>query len=102
MQRDDLPDFTGKLEVFYTSSAPRGIQDGVLMEFISFAEHGGRLFVTGRLPEVATKDLDWVSNLQTAIAWNDVTNYVVFNSREDYVARVKTAPRSLFRRLFGL
>jgi hypothetical protein len=29
MQKDNLPDFTGKMVIFYTRNAPRGIQDGM-------------------------------------------------------------------------
>jgi hypothetical protein len=44
MAEKKLPDFGGKLVLFYTANAPRGIQDGVLMEFVNFADFSGRLF----------------------------------------------------------
>jgi hypothetical protein len=101
MAETKLPDFSGKLVLFYTSNAPRGIQDGVLMEFVSFADYGGRLFLTGRIPSVDEKDMDWVSNLQAGISWTDVTHYIVFDSREDYLSRMGLANPPLLRRLFG-
>ena len=96
-----LPNFSGKLVLFYTTNAPRGIQDGVLMEFVSFAEYGGRLFLTGRIPSIDEKGMDWVSNLQAGISWQDVTHYMIFESREDYLSRMGIVKAPLFQRLFG-
>ncbi|UCF95134.1 MAG: hypothetical protein JSW39_13610 [Desulfobacterales bacterium] len=101
MSENKLPDFAGKLVLFYTADAPRGIQDGVLMEFVTFTEYGGRLFLKGRIPSVDEDGMEWVSNLQAGISWNDVTHYVVFDSREDYMARMGTAKVPFFRRLLG-
>ena len=101
MPKDNLPDFTGKLVVFYTSNAPRAIQDGILLEFASFTEYGGKLFVTGRIPSTDSKGLEWVSNLQAAIAWDDVTHFMVFDSREDYINRMGKAKIPFFQRLTG-
>jgi len=101
MSEDKSPDFSGKLVLFYTTNAPRGIQDGILMEFISFTEYGEKLFLTGRIPSVDEKGMDWVSNLQAGISWNDVTHYIVFDSREDYISRMSMAKPPFFRRLLG-
>ena len=101
MSEEKLPDFAGKLVLFYTAGAPRGIQDGILMEFITFTEYGGKLFLTGRIPSVDEKGMDWVSNLQAGISWNDVTHYMVFDSREDYISRMAGGKPPLFRRLLG-
>jgi len=101
MAASKLPDFGGKLVLFYTANAPRGIQDGVLMEFVNFADFNGKLFLTGRIPSVDEAGTDWVSNLQAGISWEDVTHYLVFDSREDYLARMGVAKPPLLRRLFG-
>lgn len=101
MAETRLPNFSGKLVLFYTSNSPRGIQDGVLMEFVSFIDYGERLFLTGRIPSVDEKDMDWVSNLQAGISWDDVTHYIVFDSREEYLSRMGVATPSLLQRLFG-
>jgi hypothetical protein len=39
--------------------------------------------------------------LQAGTAWNDVTHYIVFDSREDYITRMGGAKPPLLRRLFG-
>jgi hypothetical protein len=101
MSENALPDFSGKLVLFYTSGAPRGIQDGILMEFVSFAKYGGRLFLTGRIPSMDEKGMDWVSNLQSGIAWDSVIHYVIFQSREDYLSRTETDKIPFLQRLFG-
>ncbi len=102
MDKNDLPDFSGKLILFYTSSAPNGIKDGVLMEYTSFVKYGNRLFIKGRTPVIEEKGIDWVSNLKGGIAWEDVTHYLIFNSREDYINRIGVAHENvpLWKRLF--
>lgn len=101
MTENKLPSFSGKLVLFYTSNAPRGIQDGVLMEFVTFTEYGGRLFLTGRIPSVDEQGGDWVSNLQAGICWDEVVHYIIFESREDYLSRTGIAKPPFFQRLFG-
>ena len=101
MDANNLPDFSGKLVLFYTANAPRAIQDGVLMEFISYKAYEGRLFLTGRIPTLDENGTDWVSNLQAAISWDEVVHYIVFDSREDYLSRTSGAKLPFLRRLFG-
>lgn len=101
MTGNDLPDFSGKLVLFYTSDAPRGIQDGILMEYINFTNFGGRLFLTGRIPSVDENGMDWISDLHSGISWDSVIHYVVFKSREDYVSRTGNAKIPLLKRLLG-
>jgi hypothetical protein len=101
MTKSKLPDFSGKIVLFYMTNAPGGLQDGVLMEYISFVEYGDKLFLTGRIPTFDERGQDWVSNLQAGIAWNDVVHYVIFESRDDYISRTMTENVPLFKRLFG-
>jgi len=101
MQKDNLPDFTGKMIIFYTRNAPRGIQDGILLEFATFIDYGGKLFIKGRVPSTDEKGIDWVSNLQAGIAWEDVTHFMIFNSRDDYIDRMGNAKVPFFRKLTG-
>ena len=101
MEVKNLPDFKGKLVVLYTSNAPNAIKDGILMEYASFTEYGGRLFLTGRTPAIEDKSLAWVSNLQGGVAWDDVTHYLIFDSRDDYLNRMGTAAVPFWHRIFG-
>ena len=97
MPDSELPDFTGKLLIFYVSDAPRGMEAGVFLEFAEFRRYGDRLFVVGRVPEKG--DSEWVSRLASAIAWDAVVHYLVFDSREDYERRTVKERHTIRRRL---
>lgn len=101
MVEENVPDFSGKLVVIYTSSAPRAIQDGIVMEYVSFKRYGDRLFLEGRVPSIEHESLDWVSNLQAAVSWDDVTHYLIFNSHEEYLNRIGKARPPLLQRFLG-
>lgn len=105
MKEAELPDFFGKLLLLYLSDAPKAIENGVFLEFASFTEYGGRLFLIGRVPSVNNEDGDWVANLQGGISWDSVRHYLVFASREDYLQRMDNARIPLVQRvlrMFGL
>jgi hypothetical protein len=98
MLEDRLPDFSGKIVVLYLRGASRPIQDGVVVEFPTFERFGGRLFLLGRVPDFVGSD--WVSHLQHGLAWDDVISYLIFDSREQYVQRMRRSKRSLWRKIF--
>lgn len=102
MSKENLPDFSGKLVLFYTIEAPRDLQNGVLMKFISFADYGGKLFLTGRIPSLNNNSIDWMPNMQAAISWNDVTHFIIFDSQQDCTSYLRKANLSFLDRLFGL
>lgn len=89
MPEDTLPDFTGKVVTFYVANAPPGVEAGIAMENLEFKRLGGRLFVVGRVPEMS--ESEWVSRLQSAIAWDAVVHYLVFDSQEEFRTRLATA-----------
>ncbi len=93
-----LPDFSGKLVAFYVADPSRALSGGVFLEYPEFKVLGGRLFVVGRSPQI--HGLDWASNLPATVAWDSVIHYLVFDSREDYLARGKRAPGGFLHRLF--
>ena len=97
MPADQLPDFSGKIVALYLRDAPRGIQDGVVVEFADFQTFGGRLFLVGRAPDFTGST--WVSHLQNGLAWDAVVSYLIFDSREEYIRRMRHGKRSLWRRL---
>lgn len=100
MSTESVPDFSGKVVLLYVADAPHGIADGVVFEYPEFRTMGGRLFLLGRIPEVLGQE--WVAKLQTGVAWDSVTSYVLFDSREDYQKRMAAAkPGGLRTRLFG-
>jgi hypothetical protein len=102
MDDNNLPDFDGKLVVLYVSNPARAIQDGIVLEYASFVDYGGKVFVSGRVPEIDDAGLQWVSNLKAGVSWETVNHYLIFNSREDYMARVGNVKPSLLHRIFGL
>ena len=99
MAEETLPDFNGKVVTFYVADSPPGVEAGIAMEFVEFRSLGGRLFAIGRIPEMV--ESEWVSRLQSAVAWDSVVHYLVFDSPEDFrkrIATVKSKPLGfLFR-----
>lgn len=96
MPEPELPDFAGKLLVLYLSNPPRRMEAGVLLEFATFKRYGDRLFLVGRVPERG--DSGWASRLPSAVAWDSVVHYLVFDTREDYERRTARAQRTIRRR----
>ena len=71
------------------------------MEHVEFKRLGGRLFVIGRVPEMLGSE--WVSQLHSAIAWDSVVHYLVFESHEDFRTRMaKTKSKALRVRVRAL
>jgi hypothetical protein len=89
MTEDGLPDFKDKIVALYVANAPPSISAGAVLEHASFKRLDGRLFVVGRAP--AFVGSNWVSNLEAAVAWDSVVHYLIFQSREDYLSRMKVA-----------
>jgi len=98
MTEEELPDLSGKLILVYVLNSGRGTEDGLLLEYAEFQRQGGRLFLKGRLPNVY--GLNWIAGCHGAIAWDSVTQYIIFNSTEDYAERLKASPIPPKARLF--
>ena len=64
--------------------------DSVSHDFINpeFKELQGRTFVTGITPKGQT-DSGWTDNCPAGVAWDRVTDYVIFDSIESYIYAVK-------------
>ena len=83
-ERNDLPSFSGQLVLVnlgVASTNDRGAE-GWLLEYPEWKTVGGRLFLVGRLPEIFGNE--WVAGREVAVAWEQVTSYVRFDSREQY------------------
>ena len=93
LHSEKTPNFDGKVVAFYCGANPHfatAIQSPV------FQTQLGRLFVVGAsAPRTPTR---WDDNLQTAIAWDTVSTYNVFDSLADYDDRMSqpeyTQPRT--------
>jgi hypothetical protein len=79
-----LPDFSGKCVSFtlIDESACNDINDPI------FEYQGGRLFVVGTIPKGATTS-DWAAGALGAVAWNRVTDYIVFETEEAFIKATK-------------
>lgn len=100
MNEKDLPGFQGKIGIFYLANASHAVQDGVVLEYPTLKAYGDKLFVVGRIPLIEGNE-NWVSNLQSGIAWESVCHYIIFDSREAYQSRIGSAKIPLLQRIFG-
>ena len=81
---DQTPDLTGKC-VSITSTADDTSHD---LHDPHFEMQGGRLFIVGTIPAGSTSS-DWVANCQGAVAWDTVSDYIVFDSLDAWKKAVK-------------
>src|SRR5262245_52031559 len=83
-EQTDLPDFSGCLVLVnlgVASTKDRGTE-AWLLEFPAWQVIGGRLFLKGRLPEILGNE--WIAGRDVSVAWDSVTSFVQFASREQY------------------
>ena len=81
---DNYPDFSGK----YISIT---IKDDEISHDLfdpKFENQAGRIFITGITPHGATES-NWVSGIKSAVAWDRVTDYFLFDDIESYNKAVK-------------
>ncbi|MGD9330129.1 MAG: hypothetical protein PVJ53_02390 [Desulfobacterales bacterium] len=83
-----FPDFSDKIVLVYLMGRPP--DDGVLLQQAVFEMQAGRPFIIGEFAEGASAN-DWVAGVRTALAWDTVQQYFVFDSMEDYMARASQA-----------
>ena len=100
-ERSDLPDFSGgRIVVLYVRNAPASLQNGVILEYVSVKNYGGRIFLEGRVPNIT--GIEWSENLPGGVAWDQVSHYLVFASREDYSSRQAVSAPGWSERLRAL
>ena len=83
-----FPDFSDKIVLIYLMG--RSPDDGVLLERAVFEVQAGRAFLIGDFAEGASAN-DWVAGVRTALAWDSVQQYFIFDSMADYMARASRA-----------
>lgn len=81
MKLDDLG-FSGKVVSFGSANDTLAIKD------ICFENQNGRLFVVGVVPKGATSN-DWAVGRPCAIAWEAVTDYMIFDSEDQYARLIE-------------
>jgi hypothetical protein len=82
MKKTTLPDFKGKV-----------VSVGLASDHYSYAMNsphweiqGGKLFLIGSVPHYGSVR-NWSEGVVRAIAWDEVTDYLVFESIDDYIKR---------------
>jgi hypothetical protein len=91
--KNGLPDFTRKV----VSVSIAFEDDGRCVEHPRWELQGGRLFLVGTVPHGSSNN-DWCGGIPSAVAWDQVTDYLVFNSAEHYASCVRRYERKKTRR----
>jgi len=86
--KQTLPDFTKKLVSLSFAAA----DDSRCIAHPHWETQGGRLFLVGTVPRGGSAR-DWCEGILSAVAWDQVSDYLVFDSIEDYRARLKIYER---------
>ena len=92
-RKTGLPDFTNKV----VSVSIAGEDDGRCLEHPSWEIQGGRLFLVGAVPRGGSTN-DWCGGIPSAVAWEAVTDYLVFDSVEHYLERLRVYERKKRKR----
>ena len=69
---------------FYLANVP--IEYPVTLDSPIFERQAGRMFVVGKV--VASASNDWASGVLVSVAWDQVTQYMVFDSEKDFTSRI--------------
>lgn len=88
MNHMSFPDLSGKIVLIYLKGRPP--DDSVLLSDASFDVQGGKVFLVGQFAEGASAN-DWVAGIETALAWDCIEQYFLFDSIDDYMNRVSRA-----------
>jgi hypothetical protein len=80
-----FPDFSDKIVLVYLAN--RSDDHSIVIEHPTFEIQGGRVFIVGQFAEGTTSN-DWASGVQTAVSWDAVEQYLVFDTIEEYFSRI--------------
>jgi hypothetical protein len=80
-----LPSFAGKVLSVICEHA----DSSQILADSRFEIQGDRLFLVGTVPKQSSRN-NWMEGLPSAIAWETVQDYVIFDSIDDYLDRLKT------------
>jgi hypothetical protein len=79
MKKTTIPDFSKK----FVSLSIAGDSHTYAIDRPHFESQGGRLFLVGIVPHGASNG-NWSEGALCAVAWDGVTDYLVFDSIEHY------------------
>jgi len=80
-----FPDFTGKIVLIYLSN--RSDEYNVVLQHAALENQAGKIFIVGEFAEGTTAS-DWAAGIRTAVSWDNVEQYLVFESLEEYYNRM--------------
>jgi hypothetical protein len=80
-----FPDFSGKIVLIYLAN--RSDDYNVVMQHATLENQAGKIFIVGEFAEGTTAS-DWAAGIRTAVSWENVEQYLVFDSIEDYYSRM--------------
>lgn len=80
-----FPDFSDKVLLVYLVGRP--LEDAVVLKRPRFDVQGTKAFLVGQFADGTTPN-DWATDVPTAISWDNVEQYMVFESLEDYFTRI--------------
>ena len=83
-----FPKLSDKVILIYLKARPP--DDNVLLSDARFETQGGKVFLVGEVAEGGSAN-DWVAGIQTAIGWDCVEQYFIFDTMTDYLNRVSRA-----------
>ncbi|MDD2603237.1 MAG: hypothetical protein RBR20_11980 [Desulfobacterales bacterium] len=83
-----FPDLSNKIVLIYLTN--QCDEHNVVLEHPHFEQQGDKMFIVGVFAEGTTAN-DWATGIPTAVAWDNVEQYLVFDSLEDYFYRISLA-----------
>jgi hypothetical protein len=82
-----VPDFRGKVVVLYCRG--RTLKYPVVLSDCCFEVQVGRVFLLGK-DQPRGRFHGWTDGLRRGVAWESVEEYLVFESLEEYLARLQS------------
>ena len=81
----NYPDIKDKIVLLYLFNRPD--DHNVVLQDASLELQAGRMFIVGVFANGTTAN-DWAAGVRTAVAWDSVEQYLLFDTIEDYFERI--------------
>jgi hypothetical protein len=81
----NYPEFQNKVILLYLHNRPD--DHNVVLQDASMESQAGRMFIVGEFAEGTTAN-DWATGVRTAVAWDCVEQYLIFDTIENYFERI--------------
>ena len=85
---NDIPtlDLSNKIVFIYKVNS----QNDISLQDPTFEMHNGKLFLVGEVPDGGSAN-DWLSGLKVYVAWDQVEEFIIFDSIKECHARLSKA-----------